>query len=826
MRNAALFLLIILSYKSLEAQQVAGFVRDDKGKPLAGASIALKKERDSSIVKIGISNSSGEYEFAPVEPGRYFIAISHTGYAPQNSASFETIPNGSAQAPAIALSRATTALREAVVLGRKPLIEVRPDKMIFNVEGSINEIGSDALELLRKSPGITVDKDNNLSLNGKNGVQVYVDGRPTYLSGANLGDYLKTLQSSSIATIEIISNPSAKYEAAGNAGIINIRLKKNQAYGTNMTVSAGYKIGTYGKYNGSLSFNHRDRNINIFGDYAYNHAQNETYATMYRTQLDTFFLQRSTLVSMNNTHTYKVGLDYFISSRSTLGLVVNGSSQDEQIRSNSATPIIYMPTNKTDRILQANNRTDGSRDNVNGNANYRYVDTSGRELDIDADYGLYHLRSNQYQPNNYFDSTGKAMLYSRDYTIVSPTDIHIYTFKADYETNLAKGKLGFGGKTSYVTTGNDFQEYGVYSYPLRAPLRLLVKPTVDTLSRDNFDYRENINALYANYKRTLKGWIIQGGLRVENTNAKGTSTGYQANSSPAVPYDSSFTRHYTDLFPSASVSYNKNPMKQWTLSYSRRIDRPAYQDLNPFEFKLDDYTFAKGNTLLRPQYTNSVGLTFMYKYKLTTTLNYSHIKDLSTTLVDTTDASKAIVLRENLANQDIVSLNISYPFQYRWYSVFFNVSSFYQLNRANLGQGRVIDLNIFNTTIFSQHTIRMGKGWTGEITQYYVSPNIWQATLRAQSMWSIDGGLQKTLFKGNGTFKVAVSDIFNTLHWKATSNFAGQYILTTGGYESRLLKLYFTYRLGNKQVKAARRHSNGAEEENKRVGAGSGGATP
>ena len=818
MRILPLLLLIVLSYESIEAQQIAGFARDDQGKPLVGASVALKKNKDSSVVKLSISTANGQYEFSPVSPGDYFVSVSHIGYVPRNSTAFEVKAGGITQAPVMTLANVSRDLKEAVVAVRKPLIEVKTDKLILNVEGSINDVGQDALELLRKSPGVTVDKDNNLSLSGKNGVQVYVDGRPTYLSGSALSDYLKSLQSSSVESIEIISNPGAKYEAAGNAGIVNIRLKKNKAFGTNATVSGGYNIGIYSKYNGSFSFNHRDKNINIFGDYSYRHSLNETYATMYRTQLDTQFLQKSVLQSSSNSHNYKAGLDYFVNSRSTLGLVVTGVFSDYGIRSNSATPIVYIPTNTTDRILQANNHTDGKNNNININGNYRYADSSGHELNINTDYGFYHLRSDQLQPNNYFDSTGKILLYSNNYNILSPTDIHIYSLKTDYDQNFLNGRLGFGGKVSYVTSGNDFREYNLYNQNQTKVL--------DTSRSNYFDYKENINALYTSYTRTAKGWIIQAGLRAENTNLKGTSTGYKLENGRYQTYDSSFTRHYTDLFPSASITYNKNPEKQWTLNYSRRIDRPAYQDLNPFEFKLDDYTFAKGNTLLRPQYTHSVGLTFMYKYKLTATLNYSHIKDLSTSLVDTTEHSKAIIYKKNLATQDITSLNISYPFQYKWYSVFFNVNAFYSINKANFGAGRVINLNVFNTTIYTQHSIRLGGGWTGELTQYYVSPNIWQATLQSRSMWSLDAGLQKTLFKGNATAKVSVSDIFKTLHWTATSNFSGQYIKTTGGYESRQLKLYFTWRLGNRQVKAARRHESGAEDENKRVSTGSGGVTP
>ncbi|HWB93524.1 MAG TPA: TonB-dependent receptor, partial [Puia sp.] len=255
MRKTALCLLILLSYVGSKAQQVMGWTQDDQGKPLAGASIALKNNKDSSVVKLSISDRTGQYRFTTVIPGHYFITVSHIGYVTRSSTSFETSAAEKIQVPVIQLSRESKELRETVVTGRKPLVEVRNDRVILNVEGSINEVGTDALELLRKSPGVTADKDNNLSLNGKNAVQVFVDGRPTYISGATLADYLKTLPSSQIASIEIIANPSAKYEAAGSAGIIDIRLKKNTAYGTNVSLSAGYNLGTYSKYNASLNVN-------------------------------------------------------------------------------------------------------------------------------------------------------------------------------------------------------------------------------------------------------------------------------------------------------------------------------------------------------------------------------------------------------------------------------------------------------------------------------------------------------------------------------------------------------------------------------------------
>jgi iron complex outermembrane receptor protein len=812
MRLPALFLLANLSYGLLRAQEINGIVRDDQGKLLADASVILKKGKDSALVKISLSDNNGQYIFSSIPAGSYFITASHVACQPSNSAVFTIAGTGAIRVPPLELSRASRELQQAQVTAIRPLVEVRPDKIVLNVDNTINATGEDALDLLRKSPGITVDNNNSISLSGKNGVQVYVDGRPTYLSGSNLAQYLATLQSSSIESIEIISNPSSRYEAAGSAGIINIRMKKDKSLGTNITAAAGYNIGTYSKYNADISFNHRDQHLNIFGEYNYHNATALAHSVYDRTLPDTLLRQQDVLVQGTVSQTFHAGLDYFLNKKSTIGLLISGTLATDSIRTNSNTQIIYSPTNTTNRLLVADNRTSGLDDNYNFNLNYRYADKNGKELDLNADYGLYRLRSNQLQPNNYFDSTGRQFLYSNDYNILSPTNIDIYSFKADYTVNWLKGQLGLGAKVSYVTSTNNFEEYDLANSG----------KVLDSLNSDNFNYKENINAAYINYSRSFKkGLTVQAGLRIENTNSRGNSVGWQQAAGDYSIYDSTYPRHYTDLFPSASLNW-----KQWTLSYSRRIDRPDYQDLNPFVFKIDDYTFTKGNTQLQPQYANNLSLTWSYKYALSATLSYSQITDLFTVVPDTTDHSKTVNTEVNLANQDILGLNVSYSFQYKWYSAFVNVNGFYALYKANFGVGKVIDLHVFNTTVFSQHNFQLGRGWSANLSQYYTSPNIWQATLRSHTLWSLDGGFQKTLFNGRATVKAAVSDIFYTLHWAATSNFAGQYIYTAGTTESRQLKLNFTYRFGNSQVKAARRHLTGAEEESKRVSTGTTGGTP
>jgi len=809
MRTTLLLLTVICLPGTLLAQRINGITQDDHGKPISASSIALKKTKDSSIVKLSVTDAAGKYTFYDIPSGSYFIDISHVGYTPRNTPTFQLSGESVITAPVITLSKVASDLKEVVVTSRKPVVEVRADKIVLNVEGSINAVGQDALELLRKSPGVLVDKDNNLSLSGKNGVQVYIDGRPTPLSGNDLAEYLKTIQSSSIESIEIISNPSAKYDAAGNAGIINIRLKKNKAFGTNGTINAGFNQGFYSKYNGGFSLNHRNRNINVFANYSYNHNPVRYQSQLYRQQLDTLFDQRSIVMMAANTHNFKAGLDYFVTQRSTLGIILSGSFTGNTTTTSSNTPISYIPTGTLYRTLAANNTGTGRRDNGSLNLNYKFADTSGHELNVDADYGLYRIRSNQLQPNVYDYSKDSRPSDTIIYNMLSPSDISIYSIKADYEQNFAKGKLGLGFKLSYIMTKNDFEQYNVSpSYE---------EKWMDTLHSNDFKYKEHVNAGYVNYNRTLKGWVFQAGLRVENTHSNGESTGYSSGGGGYITYDSLIHRDYTDLFPSGAITYNKDPMKQWTLNYSRRIDRPAYQDLNPFEFRLDDYTYQKGNTLLRPQYTNSIGLTYMYKLKLTTTLNYSHVRDVFTQIVDTTEKSKAFLTKKNLATQDITSLNISYPFQYKWYSLFANLNTYYSIYKANFGVGRTVNVNVFACNLYAQQTARLGKGWTAELSGFWNSPSVWQGTFKTKSLGSLDGGLSKTILKGNGTVKASISDIFHTLHWTGISDFAGQYLRVTGTFESRQLKLYFTWRFGNTQVKAARQHKTGDEDESRRV---------
>ena len=394
MRSLSMFCGMLFFAFSLNAQEIAGTVKDAQGKGLEKATISLLNAKDSSVVKLATTNISGQFTITVSRTGRFLVSASYVGYKPVYSGIFEQTSSSKTILPELQITQLSGNMKEVTVTAKKPLIEVRADRTILNVEGTINAVGNDAMELLRKSPGIMIDKDDNISLAGKNGVQVYIDGKPSPLSGTDLANFLKSMQSSQIEAIEIITNPSAKYEAAGNAGIINIRLKKNKSFGANGSVNAGYTQGTYAKGTTGINLNYRNKKINLFGNYNFNKGTNLMLINSRSEQFDTLFNMNNRISFQNTAHSFKVGADYFIDKKSTIGTVITGNLVRNDLNTAGPMYFTYMPTNTLVKILKATNHNDMKRNNVNTNLNYRYVDTKGRELNIDADYGLFRINLN------------------------------------------------------------------------------------------------------------------------------------------------------------------------------------------------------------------------------------------------------------------------------------------------------------------------------------------------------------------------------------------------------------------------------------------------
>lgn len=799
-----LLLCIFMSIGSLSFAQtqptITGAVKDPSGKPLKAVTVSMFHAKDSSLLRTAISDADGKYELQAPDTA-YLLLFSMTGFSDQYSRVYALNEQPEANT---ALSIASKSLQEVTVIAKKPLIEIRADKTIFNVENSINATGSNALELLQKSPGVRVDNNENIGMKGKNGVKVYIDGKMSQLDSKDLAAYLKSINSADVEAIEMISNPSAKYDASGNAGIINIRLKKNKKYGTNGSVNLGLVQGFTPKGNGSINLNYRDKKINVFGNAGVYVGRYRNVQEIYRIQNDTIYDQKALSYNYNHNYSGKAGADFFIDKKNTLGVMASVNIGDGEWINDSRTLVSYQPTGAYAKTLNATNNVPGKRTNFNSNLNYRYVDTTGKEINADADYGFFRGTGRSYQPNFYTDANG-GTLYDVINRNNTPTNIDIYTVKADVEMPKWKGKFGYGAKSAYVKTENAFE---FFTDQNGVPVK--------NLQRSNsFKYTENVNAAYVNYSRTLtKKWNMQLGLRAEQTNSEGDLT----RDDGIVQADNNIKRSYIDFFPSGAFTYTLNEKNTLNITYSRRIDRPSYQDLNPFENKLDELTYEKGNAFLKPQYTDNIELSHIFKGIITTSVSYSNVKDYRAQILDTT-GNATYVQQRNIANQKIYSFNIgsSLPIN-KWWSGYAN---FYVNHQQFTGAftNQDVDLSVNSYGGYLQNTFQLGKDYTAEISGWFNGPGL-DGTIRSKAMGTADIGFQKQFMKKKATVKVSYTDLFHTGQWRGYSDFAGLYARLNGRWESQTFRVNFTYRFGSNQVASSRQRQTGLETEANRIKGG------
>lgn len=804
-----LLLQLILNLNAQTTNKIVGLVKGTDGRAVNAATIRLFGE-DSTLIKTKICDTKGYYEISISKEGSFYIVASCSGYGNTYSPNFTIAKNGGDfTVPTILLSHDTNEMQEVIVSGNytKPMVQVEAGKTIINVANSINATGSNAFELLQKSPGVTTDKDDNITVKGKNGVRIYIDGRPTQMSNDDLPMYLRSINSADIESIEIISSPSAQYDAAGNAGIINIKFKKNNKTGLNGSVSLGLMYGKTFKTPESFSFNYRNKKINFFANYSFNWGTRQENLFIFRNQSDTTYNQTNQRNITSTVNNIKTGLDYYVSKKSTIGFIATANFNKNTDAADGFTligPIGAAPVDS----LHAQNIMPGNIKNIDYNINYRFADTMGHELAFDADYGLYKNDKTSDQPNWYYNISPYAFLYDNIYNNNTSIDINIYTAKLDYSTPFKKGKLELGGKTSYVTTGNIYNVYNVTNS----------MSVFDPTQSNNFKYKENVNALYVNYNRPInKKWTVQGGLRVENTVSNGQLTRYYSMSMP----DDSVKHNYTDFFPAASVTYVANENNTFNLTFSRRIDRPNYKYLNPFETRIDELTYEKGNAFLLPQYTNSVELSHTFKNRFITTISFSHVTDLSAQIIDTIGKSASYLTPENLASQNIVNLNFSLPFKItKWWNIFTNLNGYYSIYKGNINAA-MINLSVTSYSLYMEQTFSFLSNYTAEITGYYDGPSVWEGTFKSTPIGGMDIGIQRKLLKNKASIKLSCSDLFNSMHWRGISNYNGAYVNASGNWESHLIKLNFTYHFGNSQISQSQHHT-ASEDENKRTSSSGG----
>ena len=811
MLTVALTAFSFVSNAQMNYGKITGTVIDGSTKTIESATITLLRAKDSSVVKMSVADKAGKYQFEAVPEGKYMVSISAVGH---NKGFSETVDINSANAvvtlKTIELIPQAKSMGTVTVTAKKPLIEQKLDRTIVNVEASVTNVGNSALEVLEKSPGITVDKDGNISLKGKQGVVVMIDGRPSYLSGADLAGMLRSMSANQLEQIEIMTNPPSKYDAAGNSGVINIKTKKNKQFGYNGSLTTGYTQGRYARFNEGVNFNYRNGKVNLFTSVNYNrnHRGEDLLITRNFRESSTkdlisIFDQNSAMENQNHFYSGKIGLDYFATKKTTIGVVLNGFYNPSTWKSNTIT-YIYNPNNVLTSQAKSLSQNDEKWKNFSSNFNLRTVlDSAGQEITADLDYIQYRSTSKQPLISSYYDNLGTLTKTPDTLMGTLPQDITIYSGKLDYTLPLKKGaKFEAGVKSSYVKTDNNASYDSIQNGQM-----------VHDYNRSNhFVYEENVNAAYVNYSRPLgKKWSGQFGLRLENTNATGDqlTTGVR------------FKRNYTQLFPTAYLQYTANEKNSFVINYGRRINRPDYEDLNPFMHFLDRYTFEQGNPNLKPQFSHNIELSHTYKGSLTTTLNYSTTTDIIQQVIEQNElTNETFIKKANIATRNQFGIAVSAQKEItKWWSgnIYANVSN----NRfKGVVNNENISLGLTMAMVQLQQQFKWGKGWGAEVSGFYRTKGI-EGVIFIKPIGQVNAGFSKQVLKGKGSVRLNFRDIFAGNTFKGYSKYGNVDAKFTDINDSRAASISFTWRFNKGKLKASSGKREGsASDEQERVNTG------
>ena len=813
----SMFFFALLASAQNKTGKVTGAIEDAGNKPLPSVSISLVRAKDSVLVKAGATGKDGKYEFDNIADGQYLVTATSVGFEKKFSKAFTVdAVNSQVQVESLQMTPAAKGLSGVTVTAKKPFIETKIDKTIVNVDASPTSAGATALEVLEKSPGITVDNDGNISLRGKQGVIVMMDGKQTYLSPTDLANLLKNMPASALDQIEIMTNPSARFDASGNSGVINIKTKKGKNAGFNGSVMVGITSSIYKpreslymipKSQNSINFNWRKNKVNIFGNYNPNFFKGMNTLNLENRFLDNdknitgYNFTETRFEFGNNNHTLKLGLDFYADKKNVFGVVVSGFTFNGHP---TPTTVAELQDENHQRESRLNSYTENKIKfkNLSANLNWKHTfDTTGKELTVDFDYVVYSNVSDMVLETDYYNSslqlTGSSKLRGH-----LPADIDIYTLKSDYLQPFKGGRFEAGVKFSFVKNDNlvNYERW------------LNGKWEIDNIRSNHFIYDENINAAYASYSKEIKKWSFQAGLRLENTIAKGNQ----------VVTNTIFRRDNTSLFPTAFARYTINPKNSMTVSYGRRINRPNYQDLNPFTYFLDSLSYRQGNIYLKPQYTHNIELTYAFRDKYIFTLNYNNTDDVISQIIKPEPNSKIRFLTvDNVAVFRNIGLAITAPMTIsKWWNVNFFANIF---NNHYKGVYDTIAIDLGYTSFFANLTnnFTLGKGFTGELTGFYRHRAINNLT-KMEPVYQIGIGLQKQVMKGKGTVRLNVRDPF------AWQKFEGlnKYGLIDGTFlarpDVRQVTATFTWRFGKngQQNPPPRRRSSSSQDEQNRVGQG------
>lgn len=787
---------------------ISGKVVDSLQRPLEGATILLVTGPKDVPVKSALTDDNGAFVFEKIKWGAYKLIISMTGF---NKESGMTVllseEKNNIDAGTVKLVSLSKNLQEITVTAQRPPVERKIDRTVVNVDQMISAAGSTALEVLERSPGVSVDNNGVISLQGKNGVTIFIDDKPTYLSGTDLENYLRSLPASSVDQIELMTNPPAKYDAAGGGGVINIRLKRTKVKGFNGSLNTAYTQGRYPKTNNSFNFNYRSGKFNTFGTLSQNYAKNFSDLTINRHfkkpggSRNYDFLQSTYIIPSGLAFSAKVGADYYANEKNTFGIVLTGVTRKGQ-RDNENSSQFINTAYQLDSTIVANNTQDNSFRNGGINLNFRRrIRKNGPEFSVDADY-IHYGTGNEQEFNNFTYLANNTLSQQDRLTGDLPAGIDIYSLKTDYTHPLKKGwKIDAGAKSSQIKTDNVADYFSTVNN--------VTKPDYD--KTNHFIYKENIHAAYINSSHEGKRWSMQLGLRTEYTVSDGRQLGN------AVKPDSAFKRTYASLFPTAYLNYKLDSAGNHTLTldYGRRINRPYYQDLNPFISPLDKFTYYVGNPFLLPAYTHNVQLSYSYKNKITVGFRYSSTLNNTNETIEIVDGTYYsrpgnIGKITNISGTLQGDLVLKKWLSFGYYTEVTNIHS-----KTNFYTGF---LNTQGTYWFVQPNFRFTftKGWTAQIDGYYqtdLTSNQFILLKRGR----LNAGVSKKVSTAL-TVRATVNDILYTqVNRGIINNLANTEANWRNANDTRTVTIALAWRFGKTIADLRRHNQNSAQQEQNRV---------
>lgn len=787
--------LLFLLLQSLTAfpQNINGIVHDAaNGKALMGVTIGLFKDGSLQQQHVVTTDSIGAFTFKQVEKGNYLLRLSDIMYKQEQRNILVT--DADVNLGVIALEASITTLQAITVASKKKFIERKIDKTVLNVENSPAAAGSSVLDVLQTAPGVSVT-DEQISLKGRKGPTIMINGRPTNLGNADLAHVLESLPANAVSKIELIANPSAQNDAAGSAGIINIVTKKMTIEGFNSTINAGAGFGVYPKYNGGINLNYRVNLLNLYGNYYLSDNQNFSRYTSKKVVDDILFDESGRSAAHNTAQNYVAGLDYQLDPRNTIGFSVTGNTNNSKFKEDFNTAFILI---KPDSSLLVNNLTTGNYHNTAWNLNHELrIDSTGRLLTTNVDYARFLSHTDGGFNNTYLDNNGQLLRDEEMLRNLGVVDIKIGTVKIDYThpLPLINTTIQAGIKSGIVKTDSD----------IRFDRKDGSTWTLDSDKTNHFLFDEYINAAYLNLNRKFNKYELQAGLRAEQTNNKGT----------LLNGNSVHKNNYLQFFPSLFVSRRLGNTQSIDLSYGRRINRPSYEDLNPFIYYNSPYSYYQGNTYLKPEFTNTVSLGYSLKDELMVSLSYSNTSDYFTYLSylnDTTQVTKESIANFNHYVNYGLSVSLDKNLTDWWYLsanadlLHESFSSFY------VDENFKTSIVSLSTNLTSEFTLSKNSAFV--LTGLYRSPTI-DGIKKNLARYRVDVGYRKNFLDKRLILKVAVRDLFYMYRKDGINRIANLNQEFTNRSDTRVLSVDLTYKFGNQKLQSRKQKKGNTDELNR-----------